>query len=275
MNLRLSTVSMFLAAGCFFVFTLSSRVEAASSCCTVPTAEEDKVSMLLTDIEKACSELKSFEAAMKYDVLQPLVDSQRIRTGKLYYQVKDEIVYARIHFDDILEIDLMEEENTPKPMKFDEDYYFDGLWVHRTNTQTKTVERWEVAVKRQARQSFRLGQGPFPLPFAITKADVQEFFTVEMVVPEEDGTAQLKECINLKLTPKPGTKYAEEYQIIELWVRTGSFLPVQIRYQEKDYNQTTVLWTEIQTGKEIDSSNFNMPKKPFGWTETVHPFEGK
>ncbi len=270
---RSAALWFYLAAISLSMLSISARAESETSCCTVPAVEDEKVASLLADMEKACSELKSFEAKMKYDVLQPLVDTQRIRTGKLYYQVKGEIVYARIHFDDLLELDLMEEDSTPKPVKFDEDYYFDGLWVHRTNAQTKTLESWEVATKRQVRESFRLGQGPFPLPFAITKSDVQEYFTVAK--PVEEAAGELKDTIHLELTPKPDTKYAEEYLKIELWIKSESYLPVQIRYEEKDYNQTTVLWTEIETGKEINDSNFKTPKKPMGWTKTVHPFEEK
>ena len=255
------------------LFANINYVQAEAETCPAGGNMDCRVGALLTEIEKASSELKSFQAEMKYDVFQPLVDSQRIRTGKLYYQVMDEIVYARIHFDDLLELDLMDDEENPKPVKFDEDYYFDGLWVHRMNAQTKTVERWEVARTRQARESFRLGQGPFPLPFAITKADLQEFFTVEIVKPESEETVQLNNTIHLKLTPKPDTKYAKEYMMIEIWVQSDSYLPVKFSYQEKDYNQTSVLWSDIQTGKTIDEDKFKTPKKPRGWTETVHPFE--
>ena len=265
--------TIFSVVAALLILVSISKADADPNTCSAPEGVDCRVNALLTEIEKAGSELKSFQAEMKYDVLDPLSESQRIRTGQLYYQVKEDVVYARIHFDDLVQLDLMDEDSNPKPVKFNEDYYFDGLWVHRSNTQTKTIERWEVSLQRQARQSFRLGQGPFPLPFAITKSDVLEFFTVKIVSDEQDEANKVEKAIHMLLMPKPDTKYAEDYTSIEFWVNESSYFPVKIKYEEKDYIQTAVMWTNIKTDKKIKDSIFKTPSVPNGWTETVHPYE--
>lgn len=228
-----------------------------------------KVVSVLENIETACSKMNSFTAEMNYVVLQPLIDTQSVRTGRLDYLADDNSVLARIHFDSLTEIDLMDDEAKPEPVIFDEDYYFDGLWVVRSNSLTKTIQRWEVSQDRQNREAFRLGRGPFPLPFAIKKDDVLKYFEVESVNDKTDEDQD--KVVHLKLMPQADSSYAEDYKQVELWVNTDSYLPVKIKYIKQDYEQNTVTWSDIKTNEEIDRKLFTMPKTPKDWTEEVTP----
>lgn len=228
---------------------------------------------LLNKIEKACMQLQSYQADMKYDIIQSLTDSQSIRTGQLYYKVDDKSILARMHFADLTEIDLMDTESLPAVTKFNEDYYFDGLWVVRTSQQTKTVQKWEVSKDRQNRDAFRIGHGPFPLPFAIKTGDVTEYFDVKLDAPPQ--RTKPENAISLTLTPMPGSSYAKEYKLVELWVNKDNFMPIQICYVKQDYEENTVTWTNIKTNEKIENSMFTMPSTPAGWTEEIKKLEEK
>ncbi len=241
------------------------QAENASDTSTSKPANND-IDQLLEKIESSCSQLQSFQADMNYDILQSLIDSETVRTGKLYYKTLDGGVVARIHFDDLTEIDLMADDMNPAPVVFDEDFYFDGLWVIRCNAQTKTVQKWEVSKDRQNREAFRLGHGPFPLPFAIKKQDVLTYFKTELM-PAKGKAAKTE--THLKLTPVPDSSYAEEYRVIDIWFDNESYIPNKIRYLKQDYEENTVVWTNINTKDSIKDSIFEAPKTPSGWSEEV------
>lgn len=223
---------------------------------------------MLDKIENACSQLQSFQANMKYQIVQPMIDQETNRNGKLYYKVKNGGVLARINFKDLTEIDLLDDEAKPKPIIFDEDFFFDGLWVVRTNAQTKTVQRWEVSRNKEDRDSFRIGNGPFPLPFAIKKADILKYFDILLADDKNRST-----FARLKLAPKPDSEYAKDYRSIEIWFNYRTFLPAKIQYVKQDYEQNTISWSNIETTKNIDDSVFDAPKTPSDWTEEVTPLK--
>lgn len=240
----------------------------------VVESAEGSLGKLLDRIEQAGGNLKSFEATMRYEQLQQLIDTQAIRNGKLYYRTDKKSVQARIHFSDYLQQDL-EEDEQGKVVKFDEDYVFDGLWVTRRNAQTKTIQRWEVSKKQRNAEAFRLGKGPFPLPFAIRKKDVLEHFDASVVEPDPNAVAALKDTSHLKLIPKKESSYAEDYIQLDLWVDQKTAIPRRISYEKEDYEITTVTWTDIKLDKKIKDKVFHLKKLGKGWTEEVTLLDGK
>jgi outer membrane lipoprotein-sorting protein len=224
---------------------------------------------LLDRIEKRGAALKSFQANMIFEQEQILVDTVTIRNGQIYYQTDKETVRFRIHFADWLQKDL-EEEKSPSPVKFDEDFVFDGLWVTRRNERTKTIQRWEIAKKPRPKEDFRLGKGPFPLPFAIRKADVLKEFEVKLIKPDPNHQ---KETEHLLLKPKKESSYAEEYVSLELWVNRASAIPQKISYLSTDDEVTTVTWSRIITDKPVKDNLFELKPAGRGWTTEETPLE--
>jgi len=236
-------------------------------------AAVDKVSpelnKLLDRIEKTGAALKSFQADMLFEQEQLLVDTVTIRKGYLYYRADKETVRFRIHFDDWLQKDL-EEEATAKPVKFEEDFVFDGLWLTRRNERTKSVQRWEIAKKPRPREDFRLGKGPFPLPFAIRKADVLKEFEVKVHQADPNDKNEIE---HLLLKPKKESSYAEEYVNLELWVNDRTALPQKMRYHSEDDEVTTISWTKIKADESIKDEVFELKPAGAGWTTEETPLE--
>ncbi len=231
------------------------------------------VNDLLDSVETACSELKSFQGKMEFTLLDQMNDAKTVRNGKLYYSADNKTVQARIQFTDLLQRDLLEDNPRNKPIKFEENFIFDGLWVTRDNSQTKTRQRWEVSKTSNHKDAFRLGKGPFPLPFAVQKKDVLKYFDVSLIPPAADQPDALKDADHLKLIPKKETEYAEEYKQMNLWIAQSNSVPVQISYESDDYEITTVTWTAIKTNAKIADKIFNLSKLPRGWTEDVKPLK--
>ena len=228
-----------------------------------------QLEQLLDRIEKVGAELKSFQADMLFRQEQILLDTVTVRNGRIYYQADNRSVYARIHFDDFLQKEL-DDPNPPKPVKFDEDITFDGLWLVLRNARTKTIQSWEVSKNRRNLEAFRLGKGPFPLPFAIRKKDVIEHFEVGLV---KSGPNDPEDTQHLKLKPRKTSPYAEEYIQMDLWISNQTKLPLQISYEKEDYEITTVTWIKTLTDKKIDTDIFQLKPPGTDWTAERHPLE--
>lgn len=240
---------------------------------TAVTAPADPISpelnTLLDKIEKRSGELKSFEADMLFKQEQLLVDSVKIRNGKLYYQATPEAVLFRIHFADLLEMDL-EEEEKPEPVKFNEDFAFDGRWLTRRNELFKSIQKYEISKEPANKETFRLGKGPFPLPFALTKADILKEFEVRLVPTDQKDPAKTS---HLKLKPKKESSLAEKYLELDFWVSAEDMEPRQIRYASPDDEITTVTWSKIKTDKPISKKTFELEAPDKDWDVEVNPLE--
>ncbi|MBN1844189.1 MAG: hypothetical protein JW810_00790 [Sedimentisphaerales bacterium] len=224
---------------------------------------------LLVQIEQRGNELRSFQAEMLYVQQQLLTETATIRHGELYYQADDKTVRFRIHFGDYLQKDL-EEETAPRPVKFDEDFAFDGLWITRRNDRTKSIQRRQVTRTPRKKEDFRLGKGPFPLPFAIRRADVVGEFTLELADSDPQDAA-VKDTIFLILKPRPHSSYAEQYVRLDLWLAQKTTVPVRIRFETANAEITTITWTNIKTDKSIDPKQFQLKPGGADWDLEVIP----
>ena len=233
--------------------------------CTI----EPEVDKLLTQIEEAGAKLKSFQGDMLFTVEQLLVDAIDNQRGKLYYQRKDKDVRFVIHFDEFQQISLDDDEPAPW-MKAHNAIAFDGLWLTRRNARTKMMQRWEIARARQDHEMFRLGKGPFPLPFAIKKADVLQEFEATLAAAAPSDPA---ETAHLVLKPKKDSSYTEKYVQLELWVSQATGTAEQIRYETTDSEIHTVRWSKIKLDKNIPAKMFELKAPGRDWTVEETPLE--
>jgi len=225
-----------------------------------------QLNRLLDNLEKTGAKLKSFQAKMLFTQQQILIDTEMIRNGKLYYHTDKENLRFRIHFSDWLQRDLEDDEQVPQVFRFNEDVVFDGLWVTRRNERTKNIQKFEISRKRQNKEQFRLGQGPFPLPFAIRKADVLKEFDAKLLRAEPNDPARTS---HLLLKPKPKSSFADKYLRMDLWIGQKDYLPRQIRYETDDAEITTVTWSEIQADKPIAEAVFKLEPGDTSWNTEV------
>lgn len=233
-------------------------------------AVEAEVDKLLEQIEEAGGKLESFEAEMLFTQEQLLVDAIDNQKGKLYYQRgKDKKVRFLIHFSEYQQIDLDDEKPGPW-VEADDRYAFDGGWLTRLNARTKMMQRWEVARKGEGDEMFRLGKGPFPLPFAIKKADVLKEFDATLAAPDKKDPAG---TAHLLLKPKKDSSYTEKYLLLELWVSKENGTAEQIRYETTDSEIHTVRWSKIKLDKKISDKTFKLKVPGKDWTVEETPLK--
>jgi len=253
----------------------SHAVPAAAAVVPAQPVSEELMN-LLAHLEERCWTMRTFQAKMVYEKVQALIDTKTIQHGRQYYEVKPdesrqnpETVRFLMHFTDLQEIDLEQDEAYPL-IKFDEHYYFDGRWVVRRNSRTKSIERWEMSKEPATRETFRLGQGPIPLPFALRREDALREFDASLIADEDAAKAKLA---HLHLVPKPAGSFAEQYAALDLWIDTTTYLVQRLQFEAKDSEITRVAWSEIEIDKLLASDIFVLQPGGDGWTETVHPYE--
>ena len=237
----------------------------AKSCAVV----DAKVLAVLEAMEKKGAVLKSFEAEMVVRLEQLLEDDVRLHNGYLYYQATADTVRFRISFADLKQW-YLDEAEPKKAVKYEEDWMFDGRWLTRRNGRLKIIHRWEVARQERSRESFRLGRGPFPLPFALKKNDVLKEFAVKLIPADANDP---EETVHLQLRPKKESDLAEQYVQWDLWVGPEDAVPRQIRIESTNYEIKTVGWSKIKLDEPIRAGKFKLKPGGKGWTTEVHPLE--
>ncbi len=226
---------------------------------------------LLAKVEQRGESLKSFQAAMLYEQNQPLTDTLTVRTGDMYYQADAKTVRFRIHFADYLQVDI-EEDKRPKPVRFNEDFAFDGMWVTRRNERTKSIQRRQVAKTARNKEDFRLGKGPFPLPFALKRDDIVKEFAITLMKPDpKDKT--FKDADHLLLKPRPKSSFEEKYVKLELWLSKKDTVPVRMRYEVDNAETTTVTWSKIKIDKKISDKTFELKPGGADWDVEEIPLQ--
>jgi hypothetical protein len=168
--------------------------------------------------------------------------------------------------------------------KLDERHLFDGQWYVELRPDPMnpgggrgTVTRTQIRRAEDTDDPFRLGEGPFPVPFGQRKDDILREFDVTLVPPE---SADPPGSDHLRLMPRPGSRTGETYARVDFWIsHEGSVdgLPVQVRAEKKDpAGQVnafiTITFTNVGINQAFAESLFKIETPP-GFHETVEPIK--
>jgi hypothetical protein len=118
--------------------------------------------------------------------------------------------------------------------KLDEKYLFDGVWYVEVKPEGKSVFKKQVRRASDPVDPFRLGEGPFPVPFGQRKDDILREFEVTLAPPAKNDPENTD---HLRLKPLEHSRFVDLYRYIDFWIaREGpeSGLPIQVRTEKLD-----------------------------------------
>jgi outer membrane lipoprotein-sorting protein len=256
------------AAACAMAQTTASApapaatTSATASAPTTTSAPAKAVMDALNAMEAAGERYKTIRATIDYNVDMAQTGDQERRGGYVAYKAADgnEPARFRISFDTLR---LGEGALTKDQL----DYIFDGQWLTVAKHRIKQMTRYQVAAAGEKVEPMRLGKGPFPVPFGQKADDVLAHFEVttrDARKSDPPGTTYLK------LLPRTGRQAELSAKQVEMWVDVSSGLPAKIISLDKSENLTTVVFSDIKTGAQVDASLFAV-QRPAGWEYVVKP----
>ena len=191
------------------------------------------------------------------------------KTGELWYTKAKPVAKFLIRFD--------EKREGTRADKLDERYLFDGQWYVRLDSRTKIVERRELRKANDPGDPYKLGRGPFPVPFGQKKADIVREFDVTLVPP---GKGDPADTDHLKLVPRVGTQIADTYRQLDFWIaREGPLdgFPLKVLAaklkgtgQLDSYITTEFTGAQLNTGLKAELFEI---KTPTGYHEDMERLE--
>ena len=234
------------------------------------TAEE-----LLDLLEKDGAELNDFQAMIRVEKIDPILQQVEWNVGDVFFNFdhEEDVKRFAVHF---------KRKGTDQTARDrNEQYIFDGQWLveKQIEEDRKQFIARRVVPPGEKMDALKLGEGPIPLPIAQKKDDVLARFEVEMI-GRPDGEFLLAKMLanadlyGLKLTPKPGFEESGDFKSVRIWFDKGTLLPVGVDADGTDGRTIVWLW-QVKRNIGLDPAMFDTtPPDPQGWDIEIKEWDG-
>lgn len=225
--------------------------QTASQPTTAPVSPE--LEAILDRLEARGDTINDLQTRLTYRQEDLVVDDSLTKSGQLLFR-RDK---PNARFAIVFEFPEAKRER----------YLFDGRWFTEVNERTKTYQRHEIVRPGESIDPFRIGQGPFPLPFGQKKADILANFEVRLVPSASGDPAG---TVHLQCTPLPDTQLATKHNRLDFYVSqvgTTTDLPVRLIDHRKGQKRDTIDFADIRLNAGLPGSLFECPrpKASQGW----------
>ena len=217
-------------------------------------ADANSLETALKRLNQKTAKLKSYEGQIEYRFSQPLLESETLRKGVLYYTKCNEKSKLRINFKTL-------KQDDEKEQKYVEQYIFDGIWLTHIDYQIKEVKRHQLAEPNEPQDAFDLVSENFPIIGFSKTEDLKKEFEIKLV--EQQGK-KAGEFVQLHLKVKPGSIYKDDYTSINFWIDKKSGLPVKIVANSTEEDIYEIKLVKPKVNKRIDKKVFDF-KIPEGF----------
>lgn len=244
--------------------------QATSAAVETQPALDPTVDKILTRLETR--EVRDLHAKVNWK-LQYVTDTDEdavTKVGELWYQQQKPVAKFLVHFTAKI--------TGGRKNDLDERHMFDGRWYVEMKSETRTFERREVRREGDVGNPYRIGEGPFPVPFGQKKADILKEFEVSLAAPAETDPPDTD---HLKLMPRVETETGRSYKQVDVWVaREGPQhgLPIKLHTSKKDgtgkiNSYLTITFADARLNEGFSGSVFEL-RPPAGYDvheETLDP----
>ena len=223
-------------------------------------AEPNGVDVILKQLNSKILELKSYEGRLEYKFIQPLLESEAIRKGTLYYLKLGKTSKLRINFQTLKQED-------EKEQKYLEHYIFDGTWLTQINYEVKAVRKYQVTEPNKPIDAFEAASRNLPL-IGFTKIEnLKRQFEIKLV---EGKNRKPTDPIRLHLEVKPDSTYKDDYVSLDFWIDRKLGLPTKVAAvsTEEDIYEIKFLKPKINRPISGKVFEFKIPKD-FGEPEII------
>ncbi len=241
-------------------------------CCTEGLAgcqpkcpDANSVETILEQLRQKTTELKSYQGQVEYKFIQPLLESEALRKGALYYAKFGKQSKLRINFETL-------KQDDEKEQKYIEHFIFDGIWLTHIDYQIKTVKRYELTEPNKPLDAFDVAGRNLPI-IGFTKIDdLKKQFEVKLVEQKKDKPQSF---IQLYLKVKQDSIYKDDYIYIDFWIDKELGLPAKVAAVSTEEDIYEIKFLKPKLDKKIDKKVFEY-KIPRGFGEPeIFPLKKK
>ncbi len=206
---------------------------------------DPKVDAILDRLENSGKGIRDLTAKVTHELYQIIPDDRQTKSGIVRYRSAQNGQEPKfmIHFDTLVHDDLKLNQK--------EWFCFDGKWLREIREHTRSAIDREVVAADEKFDAFKLGEGPFPLPFGQKKSEILKEFDVTLAKPDKDDPAETDHLI---LVPKKDSRFVKKYKKLEFWVERKRALPVRVISHDTHSNIITANFKEIQINTGIPES---------------------
>ncbi|MFQ5769892.1 MAG: hypothetical protein ACE5HX_05115 [bacterium] len=218
----------------------------------------------LQQLRERTSKLKTYECRIEYLFSQPLLESETLRKGVMYYAKSGKKSKLRINFQTLKQDDEKEQE-------YIEQFIFDGIWLTHIDYQIKQVKMHQLAEPNKPVDAFDLASRNLPIIGFTKIEDLKKQFEIKLV-KQQKGKPQ--NSIHLHLKVKPDSIYKDDYTSIDFWIDKKLHLPAKVVAisTEEDIYQIKLLKPKVN--KKLDKKVFEI-KIPKGFGKEIIPLKKK
>ena len=207
-----------------------------------------EIDTILQNLTDAANDLNSYSCDISYKFVQPLFESETLRTGNLYYQQKDDLTFLTIIFETIKQDDADTEQKLEK-------YFFDGVWLTHLDYQIKHAKKYQQAEPNQPLDAFELASRNFPIIGFSKTETLEQDFRISLI---EKNKLDSQNSVWLHLKVKPDTKYSNDYQHVDFWIDQQTNLPNKILALTTESDIYEIKLTNPKINEDIPQENFNV-----------------
>jgi len=256
-----------LAAACSLAMAIASAAEPASKPAgsapapsSAPVGRIDPaIDRILDRLERKGDTVDSIEAAIEFTKIDPALDETQEYKGILRFKQAKPNPRFFIRFD---------EHKQDKVVKKKKQWHvFDGQWYIETRDDSNVITKRQMVRPGEALEVFKLGRGPFPLPFGQKKADILNLFSVALAPP---GPKDPPQTDHLACTPLPNTDLAKKYATVHLYIDRTLDLPMRVQTVEKEEEKEIIAsFSSIRLNTGMVTSQLDMPNMPDKQIDTI------
>ncbi len=260
-----------LAVTCSALSAADQPASKPTTTTTAPhTSGDPEVDRILEQLEERGEDVHALACELRTDFLDVIAEDEQSKVGKLWFRrdkpnPKFKVVYERSLWGGVVNEDHHE-------------YYFDGRWLIEKHDKSKTYIEREIVREGERIDPFRIGKGPFPLPFGQKKADILEHFRVTKV---RRSPKDPRNTVHLKLIPREhSVKMSRKYAEVHFYIDKKLLLPVRVvahqrRPGSKEVDEIiTVTFTDMKVNAKVSDSVLQI-EKPSGseWHFSKEPLD--
>lgn len=217
------------------------------------------IDKILDRLEKKGDTVDSIEAAIAFTKIDPALDETQEYKGILRFKQAKPNPRFLIRFDEHKQDQVVRQKK--------QWHAFDGQWYIETRDDSNVITKRQVVRPGETLEVFKLGRGPFPLPFGQKKADILKHFSVVLVPPSPKDPPQTE---HLACTPLPSSDLAKKYATVHFHIDKTLDLPVRVQTVEKEEGKEIIAsFSAIKLNTGMVASQLDLPNMPEKQIDTI------